>query len=85
MEMNLFWLGVGGGFLLLVHVFVIFFLRQRTGKQPQGSLSIPRFEFFLLILMLPCLSQSSAFVIKGKGLAFTLSNFSHQYLQDFTN
>ena len=73
MEMNLFWLGVGGGCLLLFHVFMIFFLRHRTGRSPQGSLSVPRFELFLLILMLPCLSQSSTFVIKGKQLATTLS------------
>ncbi|KHN40962.1 hypothetical protein glysoja_039369 [Glycine soja] len=66
MEMNLFWLGVGGGCLLLFHVFMIFFLRHRTGRSPQGSLSVPRFELFLLILMLPCLSQSSTFVIKGR-------------------
>ncbi|KAK7336077.1 hypothetical protein VNO77_16606 [Canavalia gladiata] len=65
MEMNLFWLGVGGGCLLLVHAFMIFSLRQRTGRGPQGSLSVPRFELFLLILTLPCLSQSSTFVIKG--------------------
>ncbi|RDX85024.1 hypothetical protein CR513_33843, partial [Mucuna pruriens] len=65
MEMNLFWLGVGAGCLLLFHVFMIFFLRHRTGRPPQGSLSVPRFELFLLILMLPCLSQSSTFVIKG--------------------
>ncbi|KAL2320299.1 hypothetical protein Fmac_029268 [Flemingia macrophylla] len=37
----------------------------RTGKPPQGSLSVPRFELFLLILTLPCLSQSSTFIIKG--------------------
>ncbi|KAL9277823.1 hypothetical protein ACSQ67_024948 [Phaseolus vulgaris] len=65
MEMNLFWLGVGGGCLLLVHVFILFFLRQRTGRPPQGRLSVPRFQLFLLILMLPCLSQASTFVIKG--------------------
>ncbi|KAE9599554.1 hypothetical protein Lalb_Chr14g0363441 [Lupinus albus] len=65
MEMNLFWLGIGGGFFILVHVFMILFLRWRTRKPPQGTLSMPRFEFFLLILILPCLSQSSTFVIKG--------------------
>ncbi|KAG4938354.1 hypothetical protein JHK86_044495 [Glycine max] len=65
MEMNLFWLGVGGSCLLLLHVFAIFFLRHRIGRPPQGSLSVPRFELFLLILMLPCLSQSSTFIIKG--------------------
>ncbi|XP_020209395.1 uncharacterized protein LOC109794350 isoform X2 [Cajanus cajan] len=37
MEMNLFWLGVGGGCLLLIHVFMICFLRHRTGKPPQGG------------------------------------------------
>ncbi|XP_061368104.1 uncharacterized protein LOC133311102 [Gastrolobium bilobum] len=65
MEMNLFWLGVGGGCLLSVHAFMIFFLRHRTGRPPQGNLSFPRFELFLMILMLPCLSQSSTFVIQG--------------------
>ena len=73
MEMNLFWLGVGGSCLLLLHVFAIFFLRHRIGRPPQGSLSVPRFELFLLILMLPCLSQSSTFIIKGEQLATTLS------------
>ncbi|KAL1314635.1 hypothetical protein HN51_041455 [Arachis hypogaea] len=65
MEMNLFWLGIGGGCLILAHVFIILFLRRRTGKPPRGSFSVPRFELFILILLLPCLSQSSAFLIKG--------------------
>ncbi|GKV26161.1 hypothetical protein SLEP1_g35510 [Rubroshorea leprosula] len=65
MEMNLFWLGIGGGSLLIVHVAILFFLRWRTGTPAHGILSVPRFEILLLILMLPCISQSSAFVIKG--------------------
>ncbi|KAK4282247.1 hypothetical protein QN277_013647 [Acacia crassicarpa] len=65
LEKNLFWLGVGGGSLVLIHVFIILFLRWRTGISPQGSLSVPRLELLLLILMLPCISQSSTFVIKG--------------------
>ncbi|KAM3713300.1 hypothetical protein ACJW31_01G244600 [Castanea mollissima] len=65
MEMNLFWLGVGGGSLLTIHVLIIIFLRWRTGIPGHGILSVPRFELFLLILMLPCISQSSAFVIRG--------------------
>lgn len=69
--MNLFWLGVGGGCLLLVHLLILFFLRQRTGRPPQGRLAVPRFQLFLLILMLPCLSQASTFVIKGKQLVIT--------------
>ncbi|KAI9084061.1 hypothetical protein K1719_034057 [Acacia pycnantha] len=65
LEKNLFWLGVGGGSLVLIHVFIILFLRWRTGISPQGSLSVPRLELLLLIFMLPCISQSSTFVIKG--------------------
>ncbi|KAJ7970605.1 Transmembrane protein [Quillaja saponaria] len=65
LEMNLFWLAVGGGSLLLLHVLTLLFLRWRTGTPVHGILSIPRFELFLLILMLPCISQSAAFVIRG--------------------
>ncbi|KAI4348316.1 hypothetical protein L6164_009051 [Bauhinia variegata] len=65
LEMNLFWLGVGGGSLLLIHLFTLYFIRWRTRQPAHGSLSFPRFELLLLILMLPCISQSSMFVIKG--------------------
>ncbi|KAG2714883.1 hypothetical protein I3760_03G048900 [Carya illinoinensis] len=65
MEMNLFWLAVGGGSLLILHFLIIIFLRWRTGTPAHGILSVPRFELFLLILMLPCICQSSAFVIRG--------------------
>lgn len=75
MEMNLFWLGVGGGSLLSIHVLIIIFLRWRTGIPGHGILSVPRFELFLLILMLPCISQSSAFVIRGNKLKFILLDF----------
>ncbi|KAM7509785.1 hypothetical protein LguiB_008660 [Lonicera macranthoides] len=63
--MNLFWLGVGGAFLLTLHIMILVFLRWRTQTSAHGVLSVPRFELFLLILMLPCISQSSAFVIRG--------------------
>ncbi|WKA04151.1 hypothetical protein VitviT2T_022211 [Vitis vinifera] len=65
LEMNLFWLGVGGGSLIIIHILILIFLRWRTGTSAHGILSVPRFELFLLILMLPCISQSSAFVIRG--------------------
>ncbi|KAF3948785.1 hypothetical protein CMV_025262 [Castanea mollissima] len=42
MEMNLFWLGVGGGSLLTIHVLIIIFLRWRTGIPGHGILSVPR-------------------------------------------
>ncbi|KAM7279476.1 hypothetical protein ACFE04_006610 [Oxalis oulophora] len=65
MEMNLFWLAIGGGSLLLAHVLILLFLRWRTGTSTHGILSIPRFELLLLILVLPCISQSAAFVMRG--------------------
>ena len=71
--MNLFWLGVGGGGLIIIHILILIFLRWRTGTSAHGILSVPRFELFLLILMLPCISQSSAFVIRGKKIFLCLS------------
>ncbi|KAL9404270.1 hypothetical protein Peur_001242 [Populus x canadensis] len=65
LEKNLFWLGVGGGSLLIIHVLTLLFLRWRTGAPAHGIFSVPRFELLLLILMSPCISQSSAFVMKG--------------------
>ncbi|WCJ27462.1 hypothetical protein M5689_009205 [Euphorbia peplus] len=65
LKMNLFWLGVGGGSLLLIHALILLFLRWRMGAKTHGILLVPRFEILLLILILPCISQSSAFVIKG--------------------
>ncbi|KAG5534704.1 hypothetical protein RHGRI_022736 [Rhododendron griersonianum] len=65
LEMNLFWLGVGGISLLVAHLVTFLFLRWRTQRSVPGILSVPRFELFLLILMLPSISQSAAFVIRG--------------------
>ncbi|XP_050233814.1 uncharacterized protein LOC126682252 [Mercurialis annua] len=66
MEMNLFWLGIGGGSLLMIHILILIFLRWRIGaSSTHGILAFPRFEFLLLILALPCISQASAFVMRG--------------------
>ncbi|XP_038989295.1 uncharacterized protein LOC103718327 isoform X2 [Phoenix dactylifera] len=65
LEMNLFWLGVGGGGLLILHFITLLFLKWRTRTSVHGLLSIPRFELFLLFLMLPCIGQASAFIIRG--------------------
>ncbi|XP_065878867.1 uncharacterized protein [Euphorbia lathyris] len=65
LKMNFFWLGVGGGSLLTIHGLILLFLRWRMGAKTHGILLVPRFEVLLLILTLPCISQSSAFVIKG--------------------
>ncbi|XP_039124387.1 uncharacterized protein LOC120260879 [Dioscorea cayenensis subsp. rotundata] len=65
LEMNLFWLGVAVIGLIVMHSLILLFLRWRTGKSVHGSLAIPRFELFLVIFMLPCIGQSSAFIIRG--------------------
>ncbi|XP_010249014.1 PREDICTED: uncharacterized protein LOC104591726 isoform X2 [Nelumbo nucifera] len=84
LEMNLFWLGVGGGGLVVAHFLVLLFLRWRTGTSVHGILSAPRFELFLLILMLPCISQSSAFAIRGKETKFIFNLVNH-ISEDFVN
>ncbi|CAN1817520.1 hypothetical protein LINPERHAP1_LOCUS28074 [Linum perenne] len=65
MAMNLFWLGVIAGSLLLLHILILLILRVRTGSSALRIISFSRFEILLVILMLPCISQSAAFVIKG--------------------
>ncbi|OVA09534.1 hypothetical protein BVC80_9101g56 [Macleaya cordata] len=69
LEMNLFWLGVGAGCLLISQFLILLFLTWRTGTSIHWMHSVPRFELFLLILMLPCISQSSAFVLRGSTTA----------------
>ncbi|KAK8672455.1 hypothetical protein V6N13_110824 [Hibiscus sabdariffa] len=65
MEMNLFWLSIGVGSLLMLHFVLLVFLRWRIGIAARWMISVPRFELLLLILALPCVSQSAAFVIRG--------------------
>ncbi|XP_017230653.1 uncharacterized protein LOC108205273 isoform X1 [Daucus carota subsp. sativus] len=65
LEMNLFWLGVGGGGLITIHCLVLLLVRWRFQTSVNEILSVLRFEFIFIILSIPCVSQSSAFVIKG--------------------
>lgn len=81
--MNLFWLGLGGGSLFTIHILTINFLRWRTGKSAQGTLSVPRFELLLIILALPCICQASAFVLRGKRIyaySIRLDNFENIFM-----
>ncbi|KAJ7525686.1 hypothetical protein O6H91_17G061800 [Diphasiastrum complanatum] len=64
-ERNLFWLGVGGVTIILLHILLLLFLRWRTKTSLRGSLSVPRLELFVILLALPCISQASAFLIRG--------------------
>ncbi|KAG0609988.1 hypothetical protein M758_7G030200 [Ceratodon purpureus] len=64
-QRNMFWIGVVGGGLILIHILMVVFLRWRTRAPIKGALTIPRFELYLLILIIPGLCQASAFVIRG--------------------
>ncbi|XP_057804502.1 uncharacterized protein LOC131019899 isoform X2 [Salvia miltiorrhiza] len=65
---SMFWLAVIGGGLILLHALlfmILKFKKQIKDKQSYGALIFPRFEIFLLILALPCISEASASLIKG--------------------
>ncbi|KAG9445995.1 hypothetical protein H6P81_012123 [Aristolochia fimbriata] len=64
-KMNAFWVAVAGGGLTAIHILVVVFLRCRTRTNMHGVLLIPRFELFLLILVLPCICQASGFLLRG--------------------
>lgn len=66
---NMFWLGIIGGGLMVLHgliLFVIKLRRKKLGNRIEfGALVFPRFEIFLLFLALPCICQASAAIIRG--------------------
>ncbi|XP_024025314.1 uncharacterized protein LOC21397720 isoform X2 [Morus notabilis] len=70
-DRSMFWLALIGGSLVLLHVLPLFFmkLRKKSSENRKGykALTFPRFEIFLIILALPCLSDVSAALVKGKG------------------
>ncbi|KAE8723136.1 putative Fasciclin-like arabinogalactan protein [Hibiscus syriacus] len=66
MEMNLFWLSIGFAILLMLHFALLVFLRWTIGAVARWMILVPRFELLLSILALPCISQSSALVIRGR-------------------
>lgn len=61
----MFWMAVVGGSLILLHIMLVLFLRWRTRAPIRGTLTIPRFELYFLILAVPGLCQASAFIIRG--------------------
>ncbi|PON72223.1 Guanine nucleotide-binding protein, beta subunit [Parasponia andersonii] len=69
-DRGMFWLGLIGGGLVFLHVLLIFILKLRKksseNQKGYGALTFPRFEIFLFILALPCLSEVSAALAKGK-------------------
>ncbi|KAK8526006.1 hypothetical protein V6N12_020487 [Hibiscus sabdariffa] len=67
---SLFWLAVIGGNLILLHAFLFLILKYKNRdaekQRSYGALIFPRFEIFLVILALPCISQASAALVAGR-------------------
>ncbi|XP_076912233.1 uncharacterized protein LOC143570476 [Bidens hawaiensis] len=65
---SMFWLAVMGGGLIILHIVFILILKLRKKREKENtyvSLIFPRFEIFLVILAVPCVSAASAFLLKG--------------------
>ncbi|KAI7734484.1 hypothetical protein M8C21_030292 [Ambrosia artemisiifolia] len=65
---SMFWLAVISGGLIVLHILFLLILRFRKKKENDNtyvSLIFPRFEVFLVILAVPCVSAASASLLKG--------------------
>jgi len=67
---NMFWLGVIGGGLILLHLLTLLYfkLRYRDREQQQhcyGALVLPRLEIMVVVLAMPCVAQAAAALIWG--------------------
>ncbi|CAI0398578.1 unnamed protein product [Linum tenue] len=75
---TMFWLVVICGGLILLHAIAILILkykkREEESQNPSsnGALVFPRFEIFLLILLLPGICKASAVLVKGKTVSGTI-------------
>ncbi|KAL5544170.1 hypothetical protein UlMin_007954 [Ulmus minor] len=76
---SMFWLAVIGGGLVMLHVLLIFLLKLKKkmseNQKGYGALTFPRFEIFLIILALPCVSEVSATLLKGKDSSEVIVGF----------
>ncbi|PWA81168.1 hypothetical protein CTI12_AA189050 [Artemisia annua] len=65
---SMFWLAVICGGLIILHILFILILKLRKKKDKEStivSVIFPRFEVFLVILSVPCVSAASASLLKG--------------------
>lgn len=65
---TMFWLAVIGGGLIILHILFLLILKLRKKKEKENtynSVIFPRFEIFLVILAVPCVSAASAALLKG--------------------
>ncbi|MFS7971751.1 putative bacterial Ig-like domain 12 [Helianthus anomalus] len=73
---SMFWLAVMSGSLIILHILFLLILKLRKKKEKENtyvSVIFPRFEIFLVILAVPCVSAASASLLKGgSALAITV-------------
>ncbi|KAK1433829.1 hypothetical protein QVD17_10747 [Tagetes erecta] len=65
---SMFWLAVMSGGLIILHILFLLVLKLRKKKEKENtyvSVIFPRFEIFLVILAVPCVSAASASLLKG--------------------
>ncbi|XP_076922661.1 uncharacterized protein LOC143584511 [Bidens hawaiensis] len=64
---SMFWLAVMSGGLIILHVLFLIILKLRKKKEKENtyvSVIFPRFEIFLVILAVPCVSAAAASLLK---------------------
>jgi hypothetical protein len=65
----MFWLGVIGGGLILLHLLTLLYFklryRGREGRHGHGALVLPRLEIMVAVLAAPCIAQAAAAAIRG--------------------
>ncbi|KAK9066471.1 hypothetical protein SSX86_013793 [Deinandra increscens subsp. villosa] len=69
---SMFWLAVMSGSLIVLHILFLIILKLRKKKEKENSyvsVIFPRFEIFLVILAVPCVSAASASLLKGGSAA----------------
>ncbi|KAI3765845.1 hypothetical protein L2E82_15891 [Cichorium intybus] len=65
---SMFWLAIITGGLIILHISFLLILKLRKKKEKGNnyiSIIFPRFEIFLVILAIPCVSAASAALLKG--------------------
>ncbi|KAL7605511.1 hypothetical protein Lser_V15G17248 [Lactuca serriola] len=65
---SMFWLAIISGGLIILHILILLLLKLRKKKEKENnyiSIVFPRFEIFLVILAVPCVSAASAALLKG--------------------
>ncbi|KAJ9568278.1 hypothetical protein OSB04_004244 [Centaurea solstitialis] len=65
---SMFWLAVISGGMIILHILFLLILKLRKKKEKENtynSVVFPRFEIFMVILAVPCVSAASAALLKG--------------------